>query len=284
MNANWRVYTDCDRKAIRQPGDGGPRIGSALKPRVLIKCGGYSECKKEAEVSLSTSKFILKRKSGYAYCSFDCLNRIARGESFRKNCSESRLKYFKEHPNHLEERAAAVRLSYIDNPEKHKAHSARIKKHFSKPGSRKVASDAQLKRYEDPKQHELQSANRLKYLAEHPGGKYSNTAPELAVKAFLDESEIKYEHSKHLGRAVVDFLLPEHNVIIEVDGCIYHACEICYPEPDGWICKTIEDRIDRNYLEAAREDKLRDAGYTVVRIFEHEVNTKDFRKLSQYSR
>lgn len=123
-------------------------------------------------------------------------------------------------------------------------------------------------------QVEKQRASLLRYM-ESNSGFWTNTIPEQTVKKYLGDVGIKFVQSKNIHKFLVDFLLSELNTIIEVDGCIYHACEKCYPEPDGWICKTREDVINRHHGEAIRENKLRDFGYKIIRIFEHDITRSE---------
>jgi len=63
--------------------------------------------------------------------------------------------------------------------------------------------------------------------------KNTDTKPELAVKAKLDELVAMgfisgYAHPFNLNnKFFVDFYVPDLNTIIEVDGCYWHGCEQC---------------------------------------------------------
>jgi DNA mismatch endonuclease (patch repair protein) len=60
-------------------------------------------------------------------------------------------------------------------------------------------------------------------------------------------------------------------VAIFVDGCFWHKCPRCYTEPksnrDYWIPK-IKMNIER---DRKQDIMLEDMGWTVVRIWEHEI-------------
>jgi DNA mismatch endonuclease (patch repair protein) len=60
-------------------------------------------------------------------------------------------------------------------------------------------------------------------------------------------------------------------VAIFVDGCFWHKCPRCYSEPksnrDYWIPK-IQMNIERDRQQNV---KLENLGWTVVRIWEHEI-------------
>ena len=49
------------------------------------------------------------------------------------------------------------------------------------------------------------------------------TSIEIEVEKWLKENNINYTFQKAFGRYVVDFYLPEYNVVIEVDGAYWHG-------------------------------------------------------------
>ena len=75
------------------------------------------------------------------------------------------------------------------------------------------------------------------------------------------------------GKPDVVFL--DKKVAIFIDGCFWHGCPICnrkLPETnrDYWTGK-----IDRNVeLANIYNHKLADSGWTIIRIWEHELNDK----------
>lgn len=102
------------------------------------------------------------------------------------------------------------------------------------------------------------------------------TSPEKRLgelmKKWFPETLI-FTNSRELP-GTPDFALPEHRVAVFVDGCFFHGCPIHYREPKEnsayWIKKLRENR---------RRDKrvnkqLRDEGWIVVRIWEHELKGK----------
>lgn len=71
-----------------------------------------------------------------------------------------------------------------------------------------------------------------------------------------------------------DFVFRRQKVCIFVDGCFWHACPKCYREPTSnesyWSAK-----IHRNKRRDRLVSKsLRDAGWSVVRIWEHQLAPK----------
>ena len=109
--------------------------------------------------------------------------------------------------------------------------------------------------------------------------KYKNTAPEQLVEAYLKNIRVKYLKQKPVAGFIVDFYLPASRTIIEVDGCIWHACSKCFPKPDGWLCKTIGDVFNVRMTDALKDNKWLDRGYKVIRIWEHDALKGNFKVL-----
>lgn len=71
-----------------------------------------------------------------------------------------------------------------------------------------------------------------------------------------------------------DLVFPKKRVLIFVDGCFWHGCPKCNKHAglteESWVSKIRGNVVrDRNVTK-----QLSDAGWTVFRIPEHEVNTK----------
>lgn len=101
------------------------------------------------------------------------------------------------------------------------------------------------------------SINRIKYLATH-SGHFKDTWPERQLEKQLQEQGLKYEKQKRIGDMIVDFYLPQRNLVIEVDGCWWHGCVEHCPtsrKPDNF---------------EARRQTLSVLGYQAIRIWEHE--------------
>lgn len=70
-----------------------------------------------------------------------------------------------------------------------------------------------------------------------------------------------------------DIAFPKHKVAVFVDGCFWHGCTQCCRIPqtnrDYW-----ETKISRNVARAQSVNRtLHEAGWTVWRLWEHEVRT-----------
>jgi DNA mismatch endonuclease (patch repair protein) len=67
-------------------------------------------------------------------------------------------------------------------------------------------------------------------------------------------------------------------IAIFVDGCFWHGCPICQRKLPKTNREYWESKIAKNVeLAKSHGQKLRDDGWTVIRIWEHEINHKDKR-------
>jgi very-short-patch-repair endonuclease len=85
--------------------------------------------------------------------------------------------------------------------------------------------------------------------------KYCNTSIEIAMKKQFEKNDIEYEHQKYFNNiGLVDFFLPNFNLIIECDGDYWH-------NRDGAQQKDVD-----------RDLRALFNGYNIVRLWEHEIN------------
>jgi DNA mismatch endonuclease (patch repair protein) len=111
----------------------------------------------------------------------------------------------------------------------------------------------------------------------------SGTKPELAVAAMLAKLGIEFEtHVRGLpGRP--DFVVRNRRVAILVDGDFWHGWRF-----DQWRHKLSEKwelKIAANRRrDAANRKLLRDAGWIVIRIWEHQVRASPRRCMSRIRR
>jgi len=98
-----------------------------------------------------------------------------------------------------------------------------------------------------------------------------NTKPELQLRKALWSAGLRYRLKSELpGRP--DIVFRAGKVAIFVDGCFWHKC----PEHFQWPktrTKFWKDKINRN-VERDEEvtDQLKLTGWTVMRIWEHEIS------------
>lgn len=106
-----------------------------------------------------------------------------------------------------------------------------------------------------------------------------DTSPELALRASLHRSGLRFYKDRRLvlksGRRVrPDIVFPKPRLAVFVDGCFWHGCRVHRTIPasnsEFWTAK-IEATRKR---DVAQTEWLEAAGWTVLRIWEHE-STED---------
>lgn len=104
----------------------------------------------------------------------------------------------------------------------------------------------------------------------------SDTGPELRLQASLREFGASFvaDHPVRLRdeRVRVDIAFPVLMLAVFVDGCYWHGCPAHYRVPRSnqpyWTAK-----IERNRRrDAANEALLAEAGWSFVRVWEHEAD------------
>jgi DNA mismatch endonuclease (patch repair protein) len=104
-----------------------------------------------------------------------------------------------------------------------------------------------------------------------------NTKPELELqRKFLDLGLDGFE--LHWGKFHIDIAWPDKKVAVFYDSCFWHQCPVHGKIPktnlDFWIPKFTHGK--KRELEVT--EKLKEAGWTVVRIWGHDL--KEFDPLS----
>lgn len=100
-----------------------------------------------------------------------------------------------------------------------------------------------------------------------------DTTPELALRRALHALGFRYRvHSRvaTLPRRSIDIAFTKQKVAVFVDGCFWHRCQehghIPHTNADWWTTK-----LDANVRrDAATTQQLEAAGWTVIRVWEHE--------------
>ncbi len=101
-----------------------------------------------------------------------------------------------------------------------------------------------------------------------------DTAPEVALRRELHRLGLRYfVHRRPVPglRREADIVFPRARMAVFVDGCFWHGC----PEhgrrehrTNGWYWP---EKIERNRRrDRDTDDQLEEAGWTVVRVWEHE--------------
>jgi len=108
-----------------------------------------------------------------------------------------------------------------------------------------------------------------------------NTGPEVRFRKLLFANGIRgYRiHYKLTGKP--DIVFTKRKIAIFIDGCFWHKCPVCFQEPETrkefWM-KKIQSNIER---DKKVNEKLREDGWTVIRIWEHEIRKNPFQVLEK---
>ncbi|NEA30116.1 very short patch repair endonuclease [Streptomyces sp. SID13031] len=100
-----------------------------------------------------------------------------------------------------------------------------------------------------------------------------DSKPELRLRSILHRRGLRFRVCcRPLAgvRRTADLVFTKARVAVFVDGCFWHKCPVHYRAPntnvDYWAPK-----VERNVARDAEIDRLlADAGWTVVRAWEHE--------------
>ena len=105
------------------------------------------------------------------------------------------------------------------------------------------------------------------------GNRSRDTSPELAVRRRLHAAGLRFRvaHRPEPGlNRTADIVFTKQRVAIFIDGCYWHAC------PDhGTVARSNarywSEKLARNVArDADTTSRLQDAGWTVLRFWEHE--------------
>ena len=92
---------------------------------------------------------------------------------------------------------------------------------------------------------------------------------EVSFADLLDELGIKYEQHFVFKKREYDFLLTDHNILIETHGCFFHCCKEHSPEPK-YTFQRRNLKNDQYKVKLVKFDKT----YTLLVIWEHEIEKK----------
>lgn len=114
--------------------------------------------------------------------------------------------------------------------------------------------------------------------------KQKDTAAELALRSALHGLGLRYRLHRRLEGVVVDVVFPTAKVAVFIDGCFWHGCPLhaTFPKSNQsyWLPKLAENK-ERDQRQSK---KLRTAGWTVIRLWEHEclpTTGKTARRIAQ---
>ena len=119
------------------------------------------------------------------------------------------------------------------------------------------------------------------------GNRKRDTGPERALRSELHRRGLRYRLHKHASqevKCVADVVFRFERIAVFVDGCFWHGCLDHGVRPrthsDYWDAK-----LARNVARDRRNDAaLEAAGWTVVRVWEHEPPAEAADRISQLVR
>ncbi|MFD6062546.1 very short patch repair endonuclease [Rhodococcus wratislaviensis] len=100
-----------------------------------------------------------------------------------------------------------------------------------------------------------------------------DTAPELALRRELHRRGVRYYVDRAPMKGVrrrADLVFPRRKVAVYVDGCFWHSCpqHATFPKNNAqWWAEKLAGNVTR---DRDTDTRLADAGWTVVRVWEHE--------------
>ncbi|REE74346.1 T/G mismatch-specific endonuclease [Rhodococcus wratislaviensis] len=100
-----------------------------------------------------------------------------------------------------------------------------------------------------------------------------DTAPELALRRELHRRGVRYYVDRAPMKGIrrrADLVFPRRKVAVYVDGCFWHSCpqHATFPKSNAqWWAEKLAGNVTR---DRDTDTRLADAGWTVVRIWEHE--------------
>jgi DNA mismatch endonuclease, patch repair protein len=100
-----------------------------------------------------------------------------------------------------------------------------------------------------------------------------DTALEVVIRSALHREGLRFrKHKRPVDdlRCEADVVFPSERLAVFIDGCFWHGCPVHATRPatnSGWWASKLDGNKERDRLN---DHRLRAAGWTVVRIWEHE--------------
>lgn len=105
--------------------------------------------------------------------------------------------------------------------------------------------------------------------------KYSNTLIELKTANALTTLLLSYTQNTSVAAVCnVDFYIETHSLVIQCDGCYWHACP---------MCKRHGPKAERREkLDRKQDAALLAKGYRIIRMWEHDINALSVEELAEH--
>lgn len=100
-----------------------------------------------------------------------------------------------------------------------------------------------------------------------------DTVPEVLLRRELHRRGLRYrvdQRIEGLPRKRVDIVFSRQKVAVFVDGCFWHSCPLHGSKPKNnatWWAEKLRANEDR---DRSADEKLRELGWHVIRVWEHE--------------
>ncbi len=197
-------------------------------------------------------------------------NGFKHSDASRRQMSESARRRFAD-PEQAKQRSESQRRIWATrDPDERDAHLKKlansVRGHAKRTEAQKQAALNNLAKANEKRkaltdtQREQEHRRRIATFRKLHG---TPTKLEETVAKRLCHSGITYERYVQIGPYEVDFLFAD-NIVLEVDGCFWHACEACgFGEVQHARKARAHDQNKAAYLRAH--------GYLVMRIAEHDV-------------
>lgn len=120
------------------------------------------------------------------------------------------------------------------------------------------------------------------------GNRKRDTRPEIRLRSALHRAGLRFRKDRSITagdlRVRADVVFPTARVVVFSDGCFWHACPEHGTSPqsnqDYWTPKLARN-VDR---DRRVDEALLAAGWTVVRVWEHEVPEEAARRIAKVTR
>jgi len=89
---------------------------------------------------------------------------------------------------------------------------------------------------------------------------------EKRVMKILKELNIKYDHQKPMGKLIPDFVIEDKKIVIQVQGCFWHRCQICSKK-----VFSKNELYEQRLREIKQVKFFSKRGYRTLFIWEHEL-------------
>lgn len=102
----------------------------------------------------------------------------------------------------------------------------------------------------------------------------AGTGPELALRRALHRRGLRFRVNVRTLPGRPDIVLTRARIVIQVDGCFWHGCPEHAVAPKA-NAEWWHEKIAANRARDGRNDRaLEAAGWTVVRVWEHETTAE----------